>query len=245
MAVLGGQTGRHDLKSLDNLGMTAAIYPSEEQLWYYGPTISTTDGDVYTITGVGNPTEDQIGPDGNQHTPPRPTSARDLQATEELQFAQLNDQTPNGAYGEQWVNLTIAGIAGWGDWQTQPYETGHSQITVANPGSEQGWGVGPARRWMHYPFSQLDNPARNAANHLRNGDLPWAYSEQNMLYYRSQLAWEQQWDKYKQRGPVTPVVPVASTVPFVQTVPSYGGGPGEYQSLLDIPGVSSSDIGVY
>jgi hypothetical protein len=235
MAIFGGQTSQHHLASLDNLGMTAAIYPSEEQLWYYGPTISTGQGgDVYTLP-VGDPTRSP--------TPHAPTP-QEVAAQQDLAFRQQNDQTPNGAYGEQWVNLTIAGEAGFGDWNQQPYMTGHSQIVQSNPGSEQGYGVGPARRWAHYPYAVLDNPARSIWVHNRNGDLPWAFSEQNMLYYRSQLIWEQQWDAYKQRGPVTPVVPVASTVPFTQVVPAYGGGPVSYTGL-DIPGVSSSDQGIY
>ncbi len=113
----------------------------------------------------------------------------------------------------------------------------------SNPGAEQGWGVGPARRWAHYPFSELGNPARNASNHLRMGQLPWAFSEQNMLYYRTQLIWEQQWAPYKQRNPVNPVVPVAPTVPFVQTVPTYGGGYVQYPGL-DVPLIDNGS-GVY
>ena len=227
MAFLGGQTGYHELASLDNLGMTAAIYPSEEQLWYYGPTISTgTGGDEYTPLLEG-------------------PSHGEVATQQELAFRQQNDQTPNDAIGEEWVNLTTSLPAGFGPWSPAGYLTGHSQIVQANPGSEQGWGVGPARRWAHYPFSELGNPTRNAGAHLRNGDLPWAYSEQNMLYYRSQLAWEQQWDAYKVRGPVTPVVPVAPSVPFTQTVPTYGGGPIPYAGL-DIPGVTPTfEGGIY
>ena len=238
MAFLGGQTGHHELASLDNLGMTAAIYPSEEQLWYYGPTISTGPGGDDYARPIEDPTEMLTAP-------PVPASGRDVATTQELIFRQQNDQTPNDAVAEEWVNLTTSLPAGFGPWSDAPYYTGHSQVVRSNPASEQGWGVGPARRWAHYPFSQLDNPTRNAATHLRNGDLPWVYSEQNMLYYRSQLAWEQQWDQYKQRGPVTPVVPVATSVPFTQTVPTYGGGPLPYTGL-DIPGVTPTfEGGIY
>jgi hypothetical protein len=56
---------------------------------------------------------------------------------------------------------------------------------------------------------------------------------------RSGLAWEQQWEPYKQRTPVNPVVTVPTTVPFVQTVPTYGGGP-EGIPGLDNPTTSNS-----
>lgn len=235
MALFGGQTNKHNLASLDNLGMTAAIYPSEDQLWFQGPPINDP-GTQGVAPSTGDPSE-------NLALPPAPVSTHDLQATEDYLQQVMNGETPNAAYQEDWVNLTIGGPAGFGNWNEQPYFTGHSQIVQANPGAEQGWGVGPARRWAHYPFSQLDNPARNYRNYLRNGTLDWAFYEQNMLYYRSQLAWEQQWDPYKNRGPVTPVLPVPGSVPHVDTVPTYAGGYTQYTGL-DVPAFGL-DTGIY
>lgn len=212
------QSNRHSLQALDETGHIAAIYPSEDQLWLYGPTIN--DPGDQGMAGV-SPDSQGAYPGG---PPPAPHGQADIQATEDYLHEVINGQVPNTAFSEEWVNLDIGGPAGYGNFNEQPYFTGHSQIVQSNPGSEQGWGVGPARRWAHYPFSELGNPTRNMGKHLRNGQLPWAYHEQNMLYYRTQLIWEQQWDAYKQRNPVAPIVPVAPSVPYSQTVPAYAGG---------------------
>ena len=235
--------GQHSLRALDATGQLAAVYPSEEQLWVYGPAI-TDPGDQGIAGAV-----DRSGGMGllgqvSDAPLPAPLSQGELDAAEAWLHEVINGQTPNAAYGEEWVNLTITGLPGYGSFNEQPFFTGHSQIVQANPASEQGWGVGPARRWAHYPFSQLDNPARNAgAGHLRMGQLPWAYSEQNMLYYRTQLIWEQQWAPYKQRIPVNPQVPVAPSVPFAQVVPTYAGGYVDYAGI-DVP-MDDHGAGIY
>lgn len=236
--------GRHSLASLDATGQLAAVYPSEDQLWLYGPSINEP-GSQGVQYDAGTDREGGMGADGTAEFPhiPAPRSMAEAEQTEEWLHEVINGETPNGAYGEEWVNLTIAGNAGFGDWNQQPFFSGHSQIVQANPAAEQGWGVGPARRWAHYPYSVLDNPARNASNHLRMGQLPWSYPEQNYLYYRTQLIWEQQWDAYKQRVPVNPVVPVAPSVPFSQVVPTYGGGYVNYPGL-DVP-LSDHGSGIY
>src|SRR6516164_8608563 len=107
----------------------------------------------------------------------------------------MNGETSNQAYLEDVVNNAVYGPQGFGDWNAQPFQSGHTQITLANPAQEQGWGVGPARRWAHYPKTESPNPARNEGQHLRNGELPWV-SNESKLYERSQLAWEQQWAPY-------------------------------------------------
>lgn len=233
--------GQHTLASLTTDGSLAAVYPSEETLWEYGPYINDP-GDQ----GVVGDTTYGLGVDGAGEYPviPVPTSPQQLEDTEAWLHDVINGPTPSAAPEEEWVNLTITGKPGYGSFNEQPFYTGHSQIVVSNPGAEQGWGVGPARRWAHYPFSQLDNPTRNAKNHLRMGQLPWAYSEQNMLYYRTQLIWEQQWDPYKRRGPVNPVVPVATTVPYTQTVPTFGGGYVQYAGI-DLPTFDDAGAGIY
>lgn len=239
MGLFNRGANQHSLQSLDATGQLAAVYPSEDQLWLYGPTIANPGGDAVVDHNGG------MGADGMDEFPvvsAGPTMA-EAEATEEWLHEVINGQTSNGAYGEEWVNLAIGGPAGYGNFNEQPFYTGHSQIVQSNPAAEQGWGVGPARRWAHYPFSELQNPARNARNHLRMGSLPWAYSEQNMLYYRTQLIWEQQWDAYKQRVPVNPVVPVATTVPFTEIVPTYGGGDVQYPGL-DVP-LTDGGSGVY
>lgn len=235
MSLFGGQTNQHRLAALDELGQIAAIYPNEQSLWQLGPPI-TDPGDQQ---GNGAAVADaHYGP-----LPPSPTPKGAQQEEDWLQEV-MNGETSNGAYGEEWVNLAIGGPAGFGNWNEQPWMTGHSQIVQSNPGAEQGWGVGPARRWAHYPFSELQNPTRNLnVAHCRNGMQPETETPETSLYYRTQLAWEQQWDTYKQRVPVTPVVPVAESVPHVQTVPTYGGGFVQYGGL-DVP-AGGPDEGIY
>ena len=201
--------------SLDKTGTQAAVYPSEEALWVVGPPI-TDPGDQ----GVAPPGGDNNG----QPPPPEPTLSP--QVEDAWIHESMNGQTSNVAHAQAWVNVQQYGPTGFGPWNDnmQVFETGHSQIVVSNPGSEQGWGVGPARRWAHYPHEELVNPFRNEGQHLRNGELTWV-SNNSILYYRTQLAWEQQWDPYKARSPVNPVVQVPASVPYVNTVPTWSGGP--------------------
>jgi hypothetical protein len=214
--------------SLDLQGTQAAIYPDENVLWVTGPPINDPgdQGVEYTGSdGAGTPLD---GP------PPVPRSSADIQNTEDILHEQLNGETPNGAYGEAWVNTGIIGPTGIGPYNDETkYESGHTQIIQSNPSAEQGWGVGPARRWAHYPIEQNVNPFRNRMVHCRNGELPWVYAD-TQLYYRTQLEVEQQWDPYKQRSPVSPIVGVPASVPFSTVVPTFGGGNVQYPGI-DVP----------
>lgn len=205
--------------SLDQTGTQAAVYPSEEALWVVGPPI-TDPADPIAYT-------DQDG------MPPPPGPYANPAVEEAWLNAQINGQTPNLAYWESVVNNAVYGPQGFGDWNQQAFETGHTQNVPADPSVEQGWGVGPARRWAHYPKTDSPNPARNFGTHFRNGQLPWVAADSS-LYERSQLAWEQQWDPFKFRSPVSPVVPVPPAVPFGQTVPTFSGGPSPYPGV-DVP----------
>ena len=215
--------------SLDRTGTQAAVYPSEAALWTVGPPINDPSPGGY---GVADDDLDYQAPAG--------MSSRAVQAQQDYLHEQINGQTSNEAVAETWVNNAVHGPQGFGDWNVQPYETGHTQNIVSDPSTEQGWGVGPARRWAHYPKVESPNPYRNFGAHLRNGALPWVVADSS-LYERSQLAWEQQWDQFKFRSPVNPVIGVAPSVPFVQTVPTYGGGPSPYPGV-DIP---YEDSGIY
>jgi hypothetical protein len=215
--------------ALDQTGTQAAVYPSEEQLWVQGPPINAPGGQ-------GVAADNMIGDPGVAAPPlPAPASLSAVQQQEAWAHEQLYGETPNQAYDENVVNNAVYGPQGVGDWNVQPYQTGHSQNIVANPAQEQGWGVGPARRWAHYPKTESPNPARNFGEHLRNGQLPWVSAE-SKLYVRTQLAYEQQWDVYKARSPVAPVVPVASSVPYVQTIPTYPT-PTHSGGLVEYPGI--------
>lgn len=201
--------------ALDKTGTQAAIYPSEEALWVTGPPINDS-GDQGMFAAQEFPV-DQM------------TTAQEDDWLHEV----VNGETSNAAIDESWVNNMVYGPQGFGDWNEQAYETGHTQIIQADPAAEQGWGVGPARRWAHYPKTDSPNPTRNFGTHNRNGQLPWVAASSS-LYERSQLAWEAQWQPYKYRSPVSPVVPVPVSVPFVQVVPTFGGGPSPHPGV-DLP----------
>ena len=208
--------------TLDQTGTQAAVYPAEATLWVIGAPINAPGDQGVEYIGA-----DDLLP------PPAPTSARAAQATEDYLHDVINGETSNEVWPEDVVNPAVHGPQGFGDWNVQPYYTGHSQNIPSNPGAEQGWGVGPARRWAHYPKVESPNPARNEGQHLRNGSLPWVVADSS-LYERSQLAWQQQWEPYKFRRSASAVVPVPPSVPFVQTVPTYAGGPSPV-SGLDVP----------
>jgi hypothetical protein len=209
--------------ALDITGTQAAVYPSEEQLWVQGPPINAPLGQGVAVENrVGDPSVDAPPLDG-------PNPALEDAWLHEV----INGQTANQAYQEDVVNNAVYGPQGFGDWNVQAYQTGHTQNTVSDPAKEQGWGVGPARRWAHYPKVESPNYARNFGAHFRNGQLPWVSAESS-LYERSQLAREQHWSPFKQRSPVAPVVPVAPSVPYVQTVPTFSGGPVDYPGI-DVP----------
>lgn len=200
--------------ALDRTGTQAAVYPSEEQLWVSGPTINDPGDQGLAMTDLSQ----------------QATTAE----TEEWLHEVLNGETSNAAYDEAWVNPEVLGPTGFGPWNDESiFQSGHSQNVVSNPASEQGWGVGPARRWAHFPHDDAPNPCRNMGQHMRNGQLPWVVADSS-LYERSQLAWQQQWAGLKRRSPVAPIVPVAQSVPFTQTVPTFAGGPIPIEGV-DVP----------
>lgn len=223
--------------TLDATGTQAAIYPSELQLWQQGPWITDPGGQGVTHIGA----QTFMGP------PPIPSGAAGVEIEEGWIHDQLNGPTPSGAPDMWWVNPENYGVPGLGDWNmtvadspasAMPY-SGHDANVVSNPSAEQGWGVGPARRWARYPKVDSPNPFRNGA-YLRNGDLPWVVAD-SYLYERSQLAWQAQWQPYKFRSAVAPTVPVPGAVPFSYVVPTYAGGPAPIPAL-DIPAVGQQPV---
>ena len=206
-------------QALDHTGTQAAIYPAEDVLWAQGPPINDPGDQGIQFVGAG------------QAPIPQPRSVKDALATDTFLEEVIAGETSNLAIAEQWVNPEVFGPQGFGPWNDPTvFQTGHSQNIVSNPAAEQGWGVGPARAWAHYPTEDSPNPTRNMGMHFRNGQLPWTNPE-TAYYERTQLAWEQQWAGYKHRSPVAPVVNVPPSVPYVQTVPSYGGGDVYYPGV--------------
>jgi hypothetical protein len=225
------------MQTLDVTGTLAAVYPSEEQLWSQGPQINAPGDQGVAYVGAG----EFMGP------PPVPTGAAGVQAEEQFIHDVMNGPTSNGATGLEWVNNQQFGPTGVGDWAytvagspapAQEY-SGHDANIPSNPSSEQGWGVGPARRWARFPISDSPNPARNGA-YTRNGDFPWVTAD-SWLYERTQLAWQAQWQPYKYRTTPGAVVPMAGSVPFAETVPTYGGGPSPVPGI-DVPAIGPQPI---
>lgn len=120
---------------------------------------------------------------------------------------------------------------GWGAGQAQQYQSGPTNNRRVNASAEQGQGVGPERKWSHYPHAVNPNPFRNANVHQRAGTDAYSadvYRVETAAYWPQALVVEQVQAPAKQRGPVAPVVNQEPTVPFVQTVPARGGSPGGY-----------------
>ena len=138
--------------SLDHTGTQAALYPSEDVLWYQGPPINDA-GDQ----GIG-----ATGSTGPEPAPFAPTNPQHVYELENWIHEVINGETANEAFWEDVVNNRVLGPQGFGDWAIQTGQDGHSQNILSDPSSEQGWGVGPARRFAHYPYQDAPNPARNA-----------------------------------------------------------------------------------
>src|SRR5947208_3822934 len=113
--------------SLDQTGTQAAVYPSEEALWVVGPPIN--DGGPQGL--------EQFATEDEDPAPPAPLASAAQAAQEDYLHEVMNGQTPNGAYGEIWVNNAVYGPQGFGDWNEQAYETGHTQNIPSDPSTEQ------------------------------------------------------------------------------------------------------------
>lgn len=122
------------------------------------------------------------------------------------------------------VNPREFGPTGWGDWNEQQFQSGHTNNLVTNPSSEQGFGVGPERKWGHYPSPDNPNPFRLSNTLFRNGGDTYS----TMVYrpeIRSYWAMSQQQElgthKYQARSGV---VEQPASVPYVETVPPINPG---------------------
>ena len=119
------------------------------------------------------------------------------------------------------VNPMEIGITGWGSWNEQPYQSGHTNNVVTNESAEQGMGVGPERLWGHYPHATNPNPFRNMNAMQRDGGLvPGAnvYRPEVAAYWAGALGMQAQQAHGKQRASGYPTVNQTPSVPFVATV---------------------------
>lgn len=106
----------------------------------------------------------------------------------------------------------------------QPFQSGHTQITILNQSAEQGWGQDPALRWPLYPHNQGTFPTYGSGIFRRNGT--WA-PEKNFLQMYEVITQEQVRDmrlraskQHRQFGAVVNNAPtVTNTWNVTPTVP--------------------------
>lgn len=120
------------------------------------------------------------------------------------------------------VNPREFGITGWGDWNNQQFQSGHTNALITNESAEQGFGVGPERKWPHYPTPDNPNPYR-AKNVLRRmgGDSysDQVYRPEVTAYWAQALGYElsQEHAKHRFTGR-TAVVNQDPSIPYVSTI---------------------------
>lgn len=134
------------------------------------------------------------------------------------------------------VNPTESLPTGVGPWAVQDFESGRS-ANVRSTWIEQGWGH-DSQRWPTYPFSQLDNPARQKSRVSSLSD------EQRMNFGLD--GWENAVAHYDERQGIWQrsrrsganahgaIVEIPPAVPWTDTVPAYAGG-GVPHPGIDIP----------
>ncbi len=84
MSLFNSGASQHSLRSLTADGSIAAVYPSEDQLWLYGPTFNEPGDQGYLPEGYDR--AGGIGADASGQYPviPTPRSAAELSATEDF-----------------------------------------------------------------------------------------------------------------------------------------------------------------
>lgn len=119
---------------------------------------------------------------------------------------------------------------GWGPENIQQFQSGHTNNVRTNQSAEQGHGVGPERRWAHYPHVEQPNPYRMLNVRQRSGGdsySPLVYRPEVAAYWVQAMAAEHAAAQTRHRQPsIAGVVNQAASVPFVATVPP--DSPGGY-----------------
>jgi hypothetical protein len=111
---------------------------------------------------------------------------------------------------------------GWGSENEQQFQSGHTNNLPTNRSAEQGYGVGPERRWAHYPHVEQPNPFRMLNAFQRSGGDSYStlvYRPEVVAFWAQALDRELQTTQTRNVGPLAPVVNQAPSVPFVSTVP--------------------------
>jgi hypothetical protein len=125
------------------------------------------------------------------------------------------------------VNPANAHPTGWGTPNAQQFQSGHTNNVPTNESAEQGVGVGPERKWPHYPHAEQPNPFRNLNVLQRSGMDTYSadvYRPEVVAYWAQALANNIAQSPVKQRSRANPVVNQAVSVPFVETVPPVSPG---------------------
>lgn len=119
------------------------------------------------------------------------------------------------------VNPAESPPTGWGAPNDQQFQTGHTQNVPTNPSAEQGFGVGPERKWPHYPHAVNTNPFRSLNAWQRSGTDNYSsqiYRAESSAFWYQAIIDSLQHTPDKQRSPVNPVINQAPSVPYVATV---------------------------
>lgn len=119
------------------------------------------------------------------------------------------------------------GITGWGDPNNQQFQSGHTNNLITNDSSEQGWGVGPERKWGHYPTPDNPNPYRMLNALQRSGGDSYSdmiYRPEVTAYWAQALGQNLTQEKVKQRASGYRTVNQTPSVPYVSTIPPMSPG---------------------
>jgi hypothetical protein len=138
----------------------------------------------------------------------------------EMLSGQADPRDPPGVLAL--VNPAESPPTGWGAFNLQPYQSGHTNNLVTNPSAEQGAGVGPERVWGHYPHATNPNPFRRFNVTLRDGGdaySPDVYRPRAVVYWANALRYEEAAVPVKVRQGPPAVVNQAPSQPYVATVP--------------------------
>ncbi|HEX6461106.1 MAG TPA: hypothetical protein VF032_19475 [Thermoleophilaceae bacterium] len=137
----------------------------------------------------------------------------------ELLSGQVDPQFPPGVVTV--VNPAESPPTGWGDFNAQQFQSAHTNALPTNESAEQGYGVGPERKWAHYPHATNPNPFRRMAAFQRDGGDAYSlevYRPEDVAYWPGGLAYEAAAAPVKVRQRPGAVANQAPSQPFVATV---------------------------
>lgn len=125
------------------------------------------------------------------------------------------------------VNPAESPPTGWGAPNVQQFQSSHTNNLRTNQSAEQGFGVGPERKWAHYPHAVNPNPFRRLPAFLRDGGDSYSadvYRPEVVAYWAGALAFEAAAVPVRNAMRPSPVVNQAPYQPFVSSVPPISPG---------------------